>query len=43
MLQKKNDFIRRASYAGWRVGLILNQPHNGTEPLPFQLEKMVLF
>ena len=42
--KKKNDFIRRASYAGWRVGLILNQPHTGTEPLPFSIrEKMVLF
>ena len=42
--KRKNDFIRRASYAGWRIGLILNQPHNGTEILPFSIrEKMVLF
>ena len=42
--KKKNDFIRRASYAGWRIGLILNQPHTGTESLPFSIrEKMVLF
>ena len=42
--KKKNDFIRRASYAGWRIGLILNQPHTGTEALPFSIrEKMVLF
>ncbi len=43
-LKKKNDFIRRASYAGWRIGLILNQPHTGSETIPFSIrEKMVLF
>ena len=42
--KRTNDNKRRLSYAAWRIGLILNQPHNGTESLPFSIrEKMVLF
>ena len=42
--KRKNDNQRRLSYAAWRIGLILNQPHIGNATLPFSIrEKMVLF
>jgi uncharacterized protein (DUF1800 family) len=41
---KNNDFIQKKSYEAWRISLILNQPHQSPNNVPFSIrEKMVLF
>jgi len=41
---KNNDFIQKKSYEAWRINLILNQPHQSPNNVPFSIrEKMVLF
>ena len=41
---KNNDFIQKKSYEAWRISLILNQPHQSSNNVPFSIrEKMVLF
>lgn len=42
--KKNNDFIQKKSYEAWRISLILNQPHQSPNNVPFSIrEKMVLF
>ena len=45
LLEKRNnDFIQKKSYEAWRINLILNQPHQSPNNVPFSIrEKMVLF
>ena len=41
---KNNDFKQKKSYEAWRISLILNQPHQSPNNVPFSIrEKMVLF